>query len=115
MRLLLDENLSESVLPAIADLYPDSLHVRRLGARGASDKSVWRLASHPIKIAKPDGTPRTRGTAIANGNTHGISTDTLTRVLAATGHRAEESCGLIRPRLSSTHRTARCPYEMLNV
>lgn len=44
MRLLLDENLSESVLPAIADLYPDPLHVRLLGAGGASDESVWRLA-----------------------------------------------------------------------
>jgi predicted nuclease of predicted toxin-antitoxin system len=44
VRLLLDENLSESVLPALADLYPDSLHVRLLGAGGASDERVWRLA-----------------------------------------------------------------------
>jgi predicted nuclease of predicted toxin-antitoxin system len=44
VRLLLDENLSESVLPAIVDLYPESLHVRLLGARGASDDVVWRLA-----------------------------------------------------------------------
>jgi len=42
--LLLDENLSESVLPALADLYPDSLHVRLLGAGGTSYESVWRLA-----------------------------------------------------------------------
>jgi predicted XRE-type DNA-binding protein len=40
-------------------------------------------------IAKSAGTSRTRVTAIANGNTHGISTDVLIRVLAATGHRAE--------------------------
>lgn len=44
MRLLLDENLSESVFPAIADLHPDSLHVRLLGAGGASDERVWQLA-----------------------------------------------------------------------
>ena len=44
MRLLLDENLSESVLPAIVDLYPESLHVRLLGAGGAPDDVVWRLA-----------------------------------------------------------------------
>ena len=44
MRLLLDENLSESVLPAIADFYPESLHVRLLGAGGASDDIVWKLA-----------------------------------------------------------------------
>ena len=30
-----------------------------------------------------------RVTAIANGNTHGVSTDVLIRVLTATGHRAE--------------------------
>jgi len=44
VRLLFDENLSESVLPAIADLYPESLHVRLLGAGGAQDDMVWRLA-----------------------------------------------------------------------
>ena len=35
------------------------------------------------------GTSRTRVTAIANGNTRGVSTDVLIRVRAATGHRAE--------------------------
>jgi predicted XRE-type DNA-binding protein len=40
------------------------------------------------KIARDAGTSRTRVTAIANGNTDGISTDVLIRVLAATGHRA---------------------------
>jgi predicted XRE-type DNA-binding protein len=41
------------------------------------------------EIAKNAGTSRTRVTAIANGNTHGVSTDVLIRVLAATGYRAE--------------------------
>jgi len=41
------------------------------------------------EIAKRAGTSRTRVTAIANGNTQGMSTDLLIRVLAATGHRAE--------------------------
>ena len=44
MRLLLDENLSESVIPAIIDLYPESLHIRLLGAGGAADEIVWQLA-----------------------------------------------------------------------
>ena len=35
------------------------------------------------EIAKSAGTSRTRVTAIANGNTHGVSTDVLIRVLAA--------------------------------
>ena len=41
------------------------------------------------EIAKRAGTSRTRVTAIANGNTSGVSTDVLIRVLAATGHHAE--------------------------
>ena len=41
------------------------------------------------KIAKRAGTSRTRVTAIVNGNTQGVSTDVLIRVLAATGYRAE--------------------------
>jgi len=41
------------------------------------------------EIAKKAGTSRTRVTAIANGNTKGISTDLLIRVLSATGHKAE--------------------------
>jgi len=41
------------------------------------------------EIAKCADTSRTRVTAIANGNTHGVSTDVLIRVLAATGYRAE--------------------------
>lgn len=41
------------------------------------------------QIAKKAGTSRTRVTAIANGNTQGISTDLLIRVLSATGHKAE--------------------------
>ncbi|MBS0151507.1 MAG: XRE family transcriptional regulator [Nitrospira sp.] len=38
-----------------------------------------------VAIAKNAGTSRTRVTAIANGNTHGVSTDVLIRVVAATG------------------------------
>lgn len=42
-----------------------------------------------VEIAKGAGTSRKRVTAIANGNTHGVSTDVVIRVLAATGYRAE--------------------------
>ena len=41
------------------------------------------------EIAKCAGTSKARVTAIANDNTHGVSTDVLIRVLAATRHRAE--------------------------
>ena len=51
-------------------------------------------------IAKQAGTSRTRVTAIANGNTKGVSTDILIRVLAANGFRAEVK--LKKTRLAST-------------
>jgi predicted XRE-type DNA-binding protein len=41
------------------------------------------------EIARKAGTSRTRVTAIANGNTRGMSTDLLIRVLSATGYKAE--------------------------
>jgi predicted nuclease of predicted toxin-antitoxin system len=45
VRLLFDENLSEALLPALADLYPGSLHVRSVGRGGASDGEIWTLAA----------------------------------------------------------------------
>jgi predicted nuclease of predicted toxin-antitoxin system len=45
VRLLFDENLSEALVTALADLYPGSLHVRALGRGGASDLDVWTLAA----------------------------------------------------------------------
>jgi predicted XRE-type DNA-binding protein len=41
------------------------------------------------EIAKRSGTSRTRVTAIANGSTHGISTDVMIRVLSAVGYLAK--------------------------
>lgn len=44
VRLLLDENLSERLLPRLADLFPGSTLVRSLGQEGASEQSVWEMA-----------------------------------------------------------------------
>ena len=44
MRLLFDEQLPEQLCERLQDLFPDSLHVRQLGAAGASDSVVWELA-----------------------------------------------------------------------
>ena len=52
-------------------------------------KIIQKGALTHAEIAKIAGTSRTRVTAIANGNTQGISTDVLIRVLAATDHRAD--------------------------
>lgn len=44
MRLLLDENLSDRVIPRILDLYPDSLHVKTLGLVSTDDGIIWEYA-----------------------------------------------------------------------
>jgi predicted nuclease of predicted toxin-antitoxin system len=43
-RLLLDESLSERMLPALAEDFPDSCHLRSINASGATDRSIWTLA-----------------------------------------------------------------------
>ncbi len=44
MRLLLDENLSPYLVDALADVYPDSAHVRGVGLARAPDERVWQAA-----------------------------------------------------------------------
>jgi predicted nuclease of predicted toxin-antitoxin system len=44
MRLLLDENLSESIATRIRVAFPDVEHVRRARGTGISDAAVWALA-----------------------------------------------------------------------
>lgn len=44
VRLLLDENLSERLLPLLLDRFPDSSHVRLLGLGGADDPVIWEQA-----------------------------------------------------------------------
>jgi predicted nuclease of predicted toxin-antitoxin system len=43
-RLLLDENLSERLLPSLTEIFPGSTHIRTLGRGGASDTFVWEIA-----------------------------------------------------------------------
>jgi len=43
-RLLLDENLSERLLPPLAELFPGSAHIRNLTRSCVSDRSLWNLA-----------------------------------------------------------------------
>ncbi len=51
-------------------------------------KAIERRKLTHAQLAERAGTSRTRVTAIANGNTRGISTDVLIRVLAAAGYSA---------------------------
>ena len=44
MKLLFDQNLSHRLDEALADVFPDSKHVRDLGLSRADDAAVWAFA-----------------------------------------------------------------------
>ncbi|MGY3078741.1 putative nuclease of putative toxin-antitoxin system [Bradyrhizobium sp. LM6.10] len=44
MRLLFDQNLSFILCQMIADLFPDSSHVRSHGLSEAADRALWEFA-----------------------------------------------------------------------
>lgn len=41
MKLLFDENLTPRLARTLADIFPDSAHVRDLGMMRASDREIW--------------------------------------------------------------------------
>ena len=41
MKLLFDENLSHKLVGRLANLFPDSIHVRDVGLKAADDPVVW--------------------------------------------------------------------------
>jgi len=44
VRLLFDENLSPKLVAALADVFPDSAHVDRVGLGSVPDSDVWEYA-----------------------------------------------------------------------
>lgn len=44
MKLLFDENLSPRLVPVLADIFPESAHVDRLGMGGEPDPVIWEYA-----------------------------------------------------------------------
>lgn len=44
MKLLFDQNLSFKLCRKLADLFPDSNHIRLLGLEESSDKTIWDYA-----------------------------------------------------------------------
>ena len=44
MKLLFDQNLSPRLVRLLADIYPDSTHVRDVGLREADDVTIWDYA-----------------------------------------------------------------------
>lgn len=55
MKLLFDQNLSHRLVKALADLFPDSLHVRPVGLAEADDWEIWNFAKeHDLVIVTQD-------------------------------------------------------------
>ena len=44
MKLLFDQNLSPRLPRLLADIYPESVHVREVGLRDADDIAIWQCA-----------------------------------------------------------------------
>jgi len=61
MKLLFDENLAPALVEALADVYPESVHVRDIGLKSASDLLVWEYAlDRGYTIVSKDGDFRQR-------------------------------------------------------
>ena len=46
MKLLFDQNLSWRLPAKVADLYPDSCHIREVGLSAAQDEDIWDYAKN---------------------------------------------------------------------
>ena len=46
MKLLFDQNLSSRLVVDLADLFPESQHVRNVNLHTADDIQLWRYAAH---------------------------------------------------------------------
>jgi predicted nuclease of predicted toxin-antitoxin system len=45
VKLLYDENLAPSLVEELADIFPESLHIREVGLKSAPDPVVWAYAA----------------------------------------------------------------------
>ena len=55
MKLLFDQNLSHKLARRLADLFPNSTHVRDVGLKEAEDPVVWEYAKrHNFMIVSKD-------------------------------------------------------------
>ena len=55
MKLLFDQNLSHRLPQRLADLFPESAHVRLQGLDRASDEEIWEYAKvHGYDIVSQD-------------------------------------------------------------
>jgi len=44
MKLLFDQNLPPQITQKLADIFPNSIHIRNVGMRDATDTEIWNYA-----------------------------------------------------------------------
>ncbi len=55
MKLLFDQNLAPSLVSALADIFPQSKHVARIGLDAVPDREVWEYArEHNYTLVSKD-------------------------------------------------------------
>ena len=55
MKFLFDENISATLPALLADVFPDSRHVREVALKGAVDEAVWAYATaHGFALVSKD-------------------------------------------------------------
>jgi predicted nuclease of predicted toxin-antitoxin system len=55
MKLLFDQNLSPRLSQVLADIYPESVRVREINMRDATDPKIWEYAkTHDFVIVSKD-------------------------------------------------------------
>lgn len=55
MKFLFDENISATLPASLADIFPDSRHVREVAMKGAVDEAVWAYAfQHGFTLVSKD-------------------------------------------------------------
>jgi predicted nuclease of predicted toxin-antitoxin system len=61
MKLLLDENLSQRLLPLLVSVYPECSHIEMVLGRGDTDSSIWEYAkNYDFMIVSKDNDFRQR-------------------------------------------------------
>lgn len=82
--LLFDQNLSPRLIEALAELFPNSVHVGQVGLSEATDSEVWTFATgHRLAVVTKDADFRQRSfleghppkviwIALGNCSTHSI-------------------------------------------
>ena len=99
MKLLFDQNLSPALVERLADVFPQSIHVRDAGLASAPDEAVWRFAlEQGLAIVTKDSDFQERSqiaeTARSDIGKFGLSGLTVTTCRAGCATQSMSSLGI---------------------